>query len=229
DPLGKRVNWGNEKEPRIKEIVGVVGDVKYDGLEAETQPAAYQPTVQNSSWGMFLVVKTETSEPLGLTSAIRNEVKALDSELPVSDVSTMEQRLFAAVARPRFRTTLIGVFALVALALASIGIYGVISYSVTQRTHELGIRMALGARPRDVMRLVVKQGMMMALIGVVIGLIASLGLTRLIKSLLFGVSATDPLTFVAIALLLASVTLVACYVPARRAAKVDPMVALRYE
>jgi putative ABC transport system permease protein len=230
DPIGKRVNWGDtDKDRFVLEIVGVVGDVKYEGLEAKTQPAAYQSTVQNTSWGMFLVVKTETSDPMSLVAAIRNEVNALDSELPLSQISTLEQRLSESVAQPRFRTTLIALFAAIALILASVGIYGVISYSVSQRTHEIGIRMALGAQKSDVLKMVVKQGMTVAVTGVAAGLIASAGLTRLLKTLLFGVSATDPLTFAAITLLLVFVALAACYVPARRAARVDPIIALRYE
>lgn len=229
DPIGKRLNRGSEKEPAWTQIVGVVGDVKYTGLAGETQPAIYEPAAQNPAWGMFLVVKTETSDPLSLTAAVRNEIRSLDGELPVSKISTLEQRLSAAVTQPRFRTTLIALFAAIALILASVGIYGVISYSVTQRTHEMGIRMALGARAVDVLRLIINQGMTLALIGIGLGLMAAFALTRVLATLLYGVSATDPLTFAAVSLLLVMVALLACFIPARRATRVDPMVALRNE
>jgi len=229
DPIGKRINRGTESEPSVWEIVGVVGDIKYKGLGVETLPAFYQPIAQNPWFGAFLIVKTETADPLGLAAAVRNEIRSLDRELPVTQVRTLEQRLYASVAQPRFRTTLTAIFAALALILASVGIYGVISYSVTQRAHEIGIRVALGARSRDVLTLVVKQGMTLTLIGLGIGLSASIALTRLMKTLLFGVSATDPLTFIVISLLLMVVALLAALVPARRAMKVDPMVALRFE
>ncbi|HEX8139616.1 MAG TPA: ABC transporter permease [Pyrinomonadaceae bacterium] len=229
DAIGRRLNLSAQGEPEWAQIVGVVGDVKYTGLETETQPAIYQPVGQNPSWGMFLIVKTEAADPLTLTPAIRREVRAIDQELPVANVSTLEHRLAVAVTQPRFRTTLIAVFAGIALVLASVGIYGVISYSVTQRTHEIGIRMALGARAVDVLGLLLKQGMLMAVVGVGLGLIAAFALTRLMRSLLFGVSATDPSTFILIALLLTTVALLATYLPARRAMKVDPLVALRAE
>jgi len=229
DPVGKRLNRGDERAPVWAEIVGVVGDVKYTGLEAEMQPAIYEAAAQNPSWGMFLIVKTETSDPLSLTSAVYNEIRSLDPALPVSRISSLEQRFSTAVTQPRFRTILIAVFAAIALILASVGIYGVVSYTVTQRTQEMGIRMALGARARDVLALLLKQGMLLALIGVGTGLVAAFALTRLMESLLFGVSATDPVTFIAIAMLLIAVALLASYIPARRATKVDPMAALRYE
>jgi putative ABC transport system permease protein len=175
-----------------------------------------------------LVIRT-AGEPAGLAAAVRKEVGALDSQQPVAAVKPMAQWLSESVAQPRFRTLLLGVFAGIALLLSVLGIYGVMSYVVAQRTREVGIRMALGAGRFDVLRLVIGQGMRLALTGVALGLAAAYGLTRLLASLLFNVSATDPATFIAIALLLAGVASLACYVPARRATKVDPMVALRYE
>jgi putative ABC transport system permease protein len=229
DPLGKRINRGSESQPSWTEIIGVVGDAKYNGLADEVQPAFYQPLAQLPSYGVFLTVKTEMADPLSLAGAVRSEIRSLDGELPVSQVGTLEERFATAVAQPRFRTMLIAVFAVLALVLAATGIYGVISYSVTQRTHEIGVRLALGAQAGDVLRLVLKQGAVLAAIGVVTGLSASLALTRLLKNLLFNVSATDPLTFGGIAVLLTAVALLACYLPARRATKVDPLVALRHE
>jgi putative ABC transport system permease protein len=229
DPIGKRVNMGDERQPSLWQIAGVVGDVKYNGLAEETQPALYQPLIQATSSNVFLSVKTEAADPLSLAAAVRNEIRSLDRELPVSRVGALEQRFARAVAQPRFRTTLIAIFAGLALILASIGIYGVISYSVTQRTREIGVRVALGARSRDVLALVVKQGMTLTAIGLGVGLSASFALTRLMKTLLFGVSATDLLTFIVISLSLTFVALLACFVPARRATKLDPMIALRSE
>jgi len=228
DPLGKRINPGSNP-PDWFEIVGVVGDIKYNGLEAETLPAFYRPIAQSTWWSTLLIIKTEAIDPLSLTAAVRNEMGALDRELPVTQISTLEQRFSKSVAQPRFRTALVALFAALAMVLASIGIYGVISYSVTQRTHELGIRIALGARSRDVVMLVVRQGMKLAVIGLGLGLLGALALTRLMTKLLFGVSATDPATFALIALLLTLVVLLACYIPARRATKVDPLTALRHE
>jgi putative ABC transport system permease protein len=229
DPIGKRLNLGNEKEPDWNQIVGVVGDVKYNGIADDVQPAIYLAAQQSPIRGIALVIKTDLADPLSLTSAVRSEISKLDPDLPVTQVSTMEQRLSKAIAQPRFRTILIALFAGVALVLACVGIYGVISYSVSQRTHEIGIRMALGAGRRNVLKLVIGQGAWLAIIGVAFGLAGAFALTRLMAELLFGVTPTDAATFVSVPLVLILVALLACYIPARRATKVDPLVALRYE
>ena len=172
---------------------------------------------------MYLAVRT-AGDPTNLTAAVRRQVQELDKEQPLAEVATMERRLSESLARSRFNASLLTIFAGVALLLAALGVYGVMSHSVAQRTHEIGIRVALGAQRGDVLSLVVRRGMMLALVGVCLGVAGALLLTRLMKNLLFGVSATDPVTFAAIALLLTATALVACYVPARRATKVDPMV-----
>jgi putative ABC transport system permease protein len=243
DPIGKRIWMGPPENllpggalpdgysfPRLT-IAGVVNDIKHQGLNQQAGPEVYIPYAQGAGEtqrSMFLAVRT-TVDPMSLAAAVRNEVTAIDRDQPVADIQTMEQRLAASLAQPRFNMLLLGIFAAVALALAAVGLYGVMAYGVTQRTHEIGIRMALGAQRSNVLKLVVRQGMAMALIGVVLGLAASFALTRVMASLLFGVSATDPLVFTIIALLLAAVAFIASYIPARRAIKVDPMIALRYE
>jgi putative ABC transport system permease protein len=228
DPIGKRLNTGSEKEPEWNTIVGVVGDVKYNGLADAVQPAIYYPTAQSPTWGS-LVIKTDLADPLSLTAAVRSEVRKIDPDLPLTNIATMEDRLSNAVAQPRFRTTLIALFAVVALILACVGIYGVISYSVTLRTHEIGIRMALGAQTGDVLTMVIRQAIVLAIIGVALGLSASYALTSLMSKLLFGVQPTDPATFVLTAAILSITALLASYLPARRATKIDPLEALRYE
>ncbi|HSO74786.1 MAG TPA: ABC transporter permease [Blastocatellia bacterium] len=244
DPIGKTI-WMGPPESLLpadaqtpenqfvrREIVGVVADVKGSSLEKAPNPEALAPYSQNKQEGwsnaLMLAVRT-TASPQNAIAAIREQVRALDADQPITNVATMEERLSQSLSQPRFSTMLLGLFASVALLLAAVGIFGVMSYVVTQRTHEIGIRMALGARRIDVLKLVVGHGMRLTVIGLTIGLAASFALTRLMSSLLFGVSATDPLTFLAISMLLASVALLACYFPARRATKGDPMVALRYE
>jgi putative ABC transport system permease protein len=226
-PIGKRFKEGGSDRTvnPWMEIVGVVGDVKYEGLDLPTAPAYYIPFRQNPIRGMNLVVSSSVA-PSALTAAIRAEVRKIDPEIPVSRVSMMEKLLNESVAQPRFRTFLVGIFSAVAMLLAAIGIYGVVAYSVSQRTQEIGIRMALGARRSDVLRLVVRHGMRLTLAGVALGVLGALALTRLTANLLFGVGATDPVTFAAISILLICVALLACYIPARRASRLDPMVAL---
>jgi putative ABC transport system permease protein len=228
DPIGKRLTVAMSDNPVPTEIIGVVGDVKHMGLDSETKAMVYWPHPELAYGGMTIVIRT-ANDPLQLAAPAQAAIQAIDPNQPVSDVRTMNQLLAESVARTRFNTLLLGLFSAVALVLAAVGIYGVISYSVTQRTHEIGLRMALGASARDVLGMVVGQGMSLVVIGVGLGLIAAFALTRLMSSLLFGVSALDPLTFVLVSLLLAGVALLACYLPARRAMRVDPMTALRYE
>jgi putative ABC transport system permease protein len=209
-------------------VVGVAGDVKDFPHSPAAAPAFYWPTTQQAFPQTILAVRT-SAEPLSMIEAVRNEVRALDKDLSLAEVKTLETVAASAVASRRFTLWLVGLFALTALLLAAIGIYSVLSYLVAQRTHEIGVRMALGAQLGDVLKLVVRQGMTLVLLGVVSGMAAAFGLTRLMKGLLFEVKATDPLTFAAVAALLAVVALLACWIPARRATKVDPMVALRHE
>jgi len=205
-----------------------VADVKHTGLAGEAVPELYAPLAQLPERNLTLVVRT-SSDPSGLLGLVRREVHNLDKDQPVANASTMSEWLAASVAQPRFNFLLLTVFAAVALALAALGIYGVMSYAVAQRTREIGIRMALGARPSDALKLVIWQGMRLTLAGVALGLIGAFALTRLMENLLFDVNATDRLTFIVISILMTSVALLACWIPARRAAKVDPLVALKYE
>jgi putative ABC transport system permease protein len=229
DPLGRRMKYGdNQSQDPWKEIVGIVADVRRTGFDDEVRPETFLPHAQRSSGGMTVVIRTD-SAPLELAATARAAVRDIDRDQPVFDIKTMDETLGNMMAQRRLNMILFAIFAALALVLASVGIYGIISHSVTQRTHELGVRMALGARAGDVLRLVLRQGMGLSLAGIAIGLVASILLTRVMSSFLYGVSATDPLTFVAIAVVLALVALVASYIPARRATKVDPIVALRYE
>jgi putative ABC transport system permease protein len=229
DAVGKRIRFGppEDNEP-WHTIVGVVGAVRHERLDASTRKSVYLPFAQMPIGGSSLVIRT-SGRPESLISAVRAQVKAMDPDLPLIRVMPMTEIVSRSVWQPRLYTALFGVFAAVALILATVGIYGVMSYAVTQRTREIGLRMALGAQRQDVLRLIVGQGVLLASIGVGTGLAAALALTRLMSSLLFGVTTTDPLTFIAVSVLLAGVALGACFVPALRAAQVDPMEALRYE
>ncbi|MBA3255723.1 MAG: ABC transporter permease [Pyrinomonadaceae bacterium] len=227
DPIGKRLELGINSFNG--EIIGIVGNVKHVALDADVNSEVYAPYSQAPFWAdMTLLVRT-SGDPMSLAGAMRNELGTLDKQVSIGKVRTMDTIAAESVAQPRFRTLLLGVFGISALLLASVGIYGVMSYAVTQRTQEIGIRMALGAQVGDVRKLVIRNGMTLALVGVTIGLAGAFGLTRLMASLLFGISATDVPTFAAISVGLVAVALIACYIPARRATKVDPLVALRYE
>jgi putative ABC transport system permease protein len=225
DPLGKRLI--SEMSKQAFEIIGVVGDIRHRSLAGQPFPAMYFPT-RNSGGRMNLVIRTQ-GDPLSIVGAVRKEVHALDRDQPIAAVKKMSDWVDSSVAEPRYRTTLLGMFAALAMILAATGIYGVMSYSVAQRTHEIGVRMALGARQLDVLKLVVRQGMALTIVGVVLGLLGAFALTRVMQSLLFEVTAKDPFTFAAVAALLIAVAFVACFIPAHRATKVDPLVALRYE
>jgi putative ABC transport system permease protein len=225
DPIGKR----SSNTQAAPTIVGVVADVKRYGLEAEARPEIYYPILQNLDVGDISLVVRTAGDPLKLAPAARRQVREIDANLPVMDVMSMEQRLAESVEPRRFQMLLFGLFTTLALIIATVGIYGVISYAVSQRRHEIGIRMALGAQSSDVVRMVIWRGLCLTLIGVALGLAAALAMTRVMKNLLFDVSATDPMTFALIALLLVGVALVASYIPARRATKVDPLKALRHE
>jgi putative ABC transport system permease protein len=228
NPLDKRIRIGRAPDSPWLTIVGVAADVKESGLNTDTEAGMYLPYVVAPAPAMTLVLRT-VREPLSLAVAAGAAIRQVDSEQAVSNISTLEQLLSDTVAQPRFNTGLLALFALLALLLAAVGIYGVMSYAVTARRQEIGLRMAMGAQARDVLKLVVGQGMKLVAFGLALGLLAALGLTRWLKTLLFNVEATDPLTYAVIAALLAAVALLACYIPARRAMKVDPLVALRHE
>jgi putative ABC transport system permease protein len=230
DPIGKRLGIGRIQRPEDwTQVVGIVKDVRQFELTAEPRPQMYLPYKQR---GFFvpedLVVKTDV-EPVSMAATVRNAVWEIDKDQPVSNIRTMEEILLDSIARQRFSMLLLAIFAAVALTLAAVGIYGVMSYSVAQRTHEIGIRMALGAQTGAVLKLAVGYGLKLVIGGVVIGLIAAFALTRVMSTLLYGVTATDPTTFTLISLLLVCVAALASYIPARRATKVDPIIALRYE
>ena len=233
EAVGQRViiegEGGDNKLGPPREIVGVVGDVHHEGLDTESGDEYYVPYTQVPQAFMSLVVRSTATKPEALAASLREVIRQKDPEQYVAKIQPMTQLMADAVARRRFNALLTGLFAMVALLLASVGIFGVLNYTVTQRTQEIGLRLALGAQTRDVLRLVLSQGVRLILIGLGLGLIASFALTRVLTGMLFGVTPTDPLTFTAVSLVLLGVALFACYVPARRATKVDPLVALRYE
>lgn len=226
NPIGKHI--ANSRDMIQREVVGLVADVKFNALNVASSEEMYLP-LEQVPWPTTTLIVRSPGNPEALVSAVRTKFAEIDPTLPVSSIATMESVVATSVAQPRILSEFVGVFAGFALLLAAIGIYGVMAYSVAARTQEMGIRMSLGAEPRDILKLVVKQGMRLALIGVAIGLAASLALTRLISTLLFGVSASDPLAFTIAAAVLVATALVACYLPARRATRVDPLVVLRYE
>jgi putative ABC transport system permease protein len=233
DPIGKRIAPGfstvpMEGPPAMREIVGVVADVKHQNLQGPTQPEFYFPQAQ-MPMSVMTVVMRASGDPRALQNPARGVVQSLDKNAPIYGVRTADELVGRSVAAPRFNTLLLGLFAGVALILTAVGLYGVVSYSVAQNTQQIGIRVALGAKTGDVFKLIVGHGTLLTLVGVVIGLGVAYALTWLMSSLLYGVAATDPWTFAGVAMLLMVVALMACYVPARRAMRIDPVVALRYE
>jgi putative ABC transport system permease protein len=224
DPIGKRLVFGTDK----REIVGIVSDVNHFGLTKDPRPTMYYPHAQSPARGMSLVVRM-AGNPLALTSTIRKQVSTLDQNLALSNVMTLEELVRSSIAEPRFTLLLLGAFATVALVLSAIGVYGVVSYSVSQRSHEIGVRLALGAQVLDVLKLVIGQGMMLVLGGVGVGLVAAFALSRVMSTLLYGVSPRDLMIFGATSVILSGVALGACFIPARRATRLDPMESLRCE
>jgi predicted permease len=224
EPLGRRIKLTKD----WLEIVGIAKDVKNRSLSEAPQPFLYLPLLQDYRSSMILVARTVT-EPEQVSQSVRAEVAALDPEIPIFDFKTLEEHVGISLYLQRMAATLLSIFGMLALSLAAIGLYGVMAHSVSQRTRELGIRVSVGAERRDIFILILGQGLAISVVGLLAGLLAALAVTRLTANLLYGVSATDPVTFIVIALLLLCVTLLACYVPARRATKVDPMTALRFE
>ena len=223
NPIGQKILIGHRSNPL--EIIGVVGDVKGAGLNAEAKPEMY--TLLRGFWYAFLVLRTNR-EPSRMASTVREQVAALDRGVPVYQIATMDQLLSRSVAPERFNLFLLVLFAALALGLAAVGIYGVLAFSVSRRSHEIGIRLALGAHQGDILRLIFRQGMKLVFVGILLGIAGAIALTRLMASLLYGVSATDPATFIAVAVLLMIVAMMACYVPARRAKRGGPMVGVRH-
>ncbi len=227
DPLGKQLvySWG---EPVVGEIVGIVGNVLHGGVDQESRPAVYRPYAQEQTGLLHVVVRT-SSDPQQMVAPLARELHALDPDLPLASVRTLDEMLSSSVSTRRIQTTVLSLFAAAALLLAAIGIYGVISYSVSQRLQEMGIRMALGAQGSDVLKLVIQQGMGFTLLGALVGTVVALAASRLFTSLVFGVSTTDPAIYLSTLVFLIGIALVACWIPAKRATKIDPIVALRYE
>jgi putative ABC transport system permease protein len=231
NPIGKRITFGGTDangQPRWFEIIGVVANVRSVELREEPNPELYFSAQQDLWPAMSLVIRS-TIEPSSLSASVRQAVNETDRSVPVADVKTMDHVVSESITQPRFNLFLLGLFGAVAMVLSAAGIYGVTAYTVTQRTHELGIRIALGAQVGDVLKMILGQGMAVIGVGLVVGLAAAFALTRLLRTLLFGVGENDPLTFVAITVILVLVALIACYIPARRATKVDPLTSLRAE
>jgi putative ABC transport system permease protein len=229
DAVGQRIKF---TKPEVASdwytIVGVASNVKQEGLGLESRPQVYEPFSQNSNTFMNLVIRT-TGDPHNIVSAVVGEIKAVDKDLPPYDIKTMDEVMSSSVSTQRFTMLLLAIFAGTALLLASVGIYGVMSYTISQRTGEIGIRMALGAQRRNVLAMILGQGLILVMMGLAIGALGAFATTWVMRSLLYNVSATDPLVFVLISLLLTGVAMLACFVPARRATKIDPIHALRYE
>jgi putative ABC transport system permease protein len=228
DPIGKRLKPGaTASDVPWREMIGVVKDVRQNDFIAEPKMQMYFSYRQLKDLTANALVVRATVDPMSLANSIRNAIWAVDKDQPVADIDTMDHIVLEAIARQRFSMLLLGIFAALALVLAAVGIYGVMSYSVTQRTHEIGIRMALGARRTDVLQMTIKQGLKLVSIGMILGLVAAFLVTRILTSQLFGVSATDPITFTGISLVLLAVAILASYLPALRATRVDPITALR--
>ncbi|HYK22756.1 MAG TPA: FtsX-like permease family protein, partial [Pyrinomonadaceae bacterium] len=228
DPIGKRLSFAcGQSQPLCRTIVGVVGNIRQEKLTDEVTPEIYVPFSQIPVNGMTLLVRT--SDPLALVSALRNEVLAIDNNQPIFDVKTLDQRVNDAVAVSRSLMLLFAAFAFLALVLGAVGIYGIVSYSVTQRTHEIGIRMALGAQTANVLSLIMKNGLILILTGIAIGITSAVALTRFLTTLLFGVKPTDGVTFIVVSLVFFAIAMIASLIPALRATRVDPLTALRYE
>ena len=229
DPIGRQMRFGFPPNGNVsREIVGVVGDVRDTALSQKPGPMMYVPFAQAPLYGGEVVVRSSLSAS-SVAAGIRRATHAIDKDLPVTDIASLPNMIGKSISQERFRTFLLGSFSTIALLLAAVGIFGVISYSASQRTHEIGIRMALGSQPRDVLRLILVQGAKLAFSGLGAGIVAALLLTRLMSSMLYNISPTDPVTFAVVAVVLLGVALLACYIPARRAMRVDPMAALRHE
>ncbi len=231
EPIGRRFTFGDpedDEDPGWRTVVGIVGDVRHDTLDAAPEGEAYIPMAQAPIETASIVVRS-AGDPMDLADEVREAVRRVDPELPLASVQTVEQVVAGSLNQQRFNTTLVGIFAALALVLAAVGIYGVISYGVSQRLHEMGLRMALGAGRAEVRGMVVRQGMAVVLAGLAVGLVAAFAATRLLQTFLYGIRATDPLTFVVVPALLALVAFLASWLPATRATRVDPMVALRSE
>jgi putative ABC transport system permease protein len=228
DPIGKRFRFPSQRSSPWITVVGVTGDMHRQGLEKQVAPQVFRPHAQETDDMLDVIVRT-SADPQAVAAAVQSEIQSMDKSVAKFRVTTVEQQLAEQIAGRRFQTSLIGLFSLVALLLSAIGIYGLMHYFVVQRTNEIGVRMALGAGSGNVLALVLRQGLTLAGLGVIVGTLGALGLTALLSSLLYGVTPTDPLTFVTAPAILLGVAALACWIPARRAARIDPMMALRQE